>query len=207
MTDENHDKIESAVNQIIAALTDITEVLGLEQKPKKRRFMLEKALPTFRVGDTFTLEEDGCLYLDGNATEQGHWKRRVMAYHKNTLEHFPNILTDWMTEIPTTPPEPKEPRFCNMDERDHKTKQLFRKWLDKHPDERFFQAVRNFAGEYLQGNFRVNFIFASEQDAKNINPTTASDTFFWECDQMLKFKNESNAQSEQREQEGSCEKD
>lgn len=189
MTDENHDKIESAVNQIIAALTDITEVLELEQKPKKRRFMLEKALPTFRVGDTFTLEEDGCLYLDGDAKEQGHWKRRVMAYHKNTLEHFPNILTDWFEEVKPASSECYH-QICNPMEVDHKTKDLFRQWMDDHASAPFFEEVRRFAQMKLKPEFEINFLYVSTKEAIHTTSQSADPTE-WECDSLLEDKEES----------------
>lgn len=55
--------------------------------------------------------------------------------------------------------------------RDEKTKQLFIKYLEEHPDERFMQAVRNFIG--------VPFLVVSDTAPKE------GDTFYWECDEML----------------------
>ena len=56
--------------------------------------------------------------------------------------------------------------------RDEKTKQLFIKYLENHPEERFMQAVRNFIGvPYLVATGSV-----PEYD----------DTFYWEYDEMLK---------------------
>lgn len=48
-------------------------------------YKLLKDLPAFKAGDIFVLKKDG-LYLE---------RSRVMAYHKQTLKKFPNILTDW----------------------------------------------------------------------------------------------------------------
>lgn len=75
-----------------------------------KRYKLLKDLPTFNAGDEFVLRDNGCLYLNkvdavtGYLTGVGHWKNDVMAYHKRTLEQFPNILEDWFEEIE----EPKE---------------------------------------------------------------------------------------------------
>ena len=52
--------------------------------------------------------------------------------------------------------------------RSEKTKQDFIKYPEEHPDERFWQAVRNFAG--------VGFVFVGE----DIDGEDASDTFYWE---------------------------
>lgn len=56
--------------------------------------------------------------------------------------------------------------------RDGKTKQLFIKYLEEHPDERFMQAVRNFIG--------VSFLVAT-----SLPPRDGGDTFYWECDELL----------------------
>ena len=58
--------------------------------------------------------------------------------------------------------------------RDEKTKQLFIKYLEEHPSERFMQAVRNFIG--------VPFLVASG--------SVTQDTYHWECDEMLEEENE-----------------
>lgn len=56
-----------------------------------RKFILQKDLPTFKAGDVFYLSNFGSL-----ATEDG----TVVAYHKTTLEKFPNILSDeWFKEV------------------------------------------------------------------------------------------------------------
>lgn len=60
--------------------------------------------------------------------------------------------------------------------RDEKTKQLFIKYLEEHPNERFMQAVRNF--------IRVPFLVVSGF------PPKEGDTFYWECDEMLKEEDE-----------------
>lgn len=63
-----------------------------------KRYKLLEDLPTFNAGDIFELRDDGCLWLV-DMSEEGHWKKNVMAYHKHTLEAFPNILMDWFEEI------------------------------------------------------------------------------------------------------------
>ena len=57
--------------------------------------------------------------------------------------------------------------------RDEKTKQLFIKYLEEHPDERFMQSVRNFIG--------APFLVVTGSV-----PKEGKDTFYWECDEMLK---------------------
>lgn len=63
-----------------------------------RRYKLLKDLPTFKAGDEFLLEYNGCLYLQ-EGQMSNHRSDRVMAYHKKTLDRFPNILEDWFEEI------------------------------------------------------------------------------------------------------------
>ena len=88
------------MENLIAELEAITAKLKKTLEPKKRYFKLKRELPTFKVGSIMELCEDGSLYFD--ATQSGdsrHYKRWIMAYHKNTLEAFPNILEDWFEEI------------------------------------------------------------------------------------------------------------
>lgn len=54
--------------------------------------------------------------------------------------------------------------------RSEKTKQAFIDYLEEHPDERFWQAVRNFSG--------YPFILASEQPPADL--PYQLDTFHWE---------------------------
>ena len=78
-----------------------------------KRYKLLKDLPTFAKGDLFEIRGDGCLWWIGNSSfkcgwGQGHWRREVMAYHKNTLERFPNLLEEWFEKI-----EPKRPWYID----------------------------------------------------------------------------------------------
>lgn len=137
-----------------------------------KRYKLLRDLPTFSAGSIFTLEEDGCLYLDEACAHDDtrHWAPHIMAYHRKTLERFP-ILRDWFEDV--TP-------------RDAKTKEAFKRYLDAHEDERFFQAVRNFAQFYLGDEF--NFIYASKGplDYYVQHYEKMGDTFFLECDEKLR---------------------
>lgn len=57
-----------------------------------KRYKLLKDLPTFKAGDLFYISEYGALvYDDGDGG--------VMAYARQTLDAFPNILTEWFEEI------------------------------------------------------------------------------------------------------------
>lgn len=64
--------------------------------------------------------------------------------------------------------------------RDGYTKLAFMAYLKNHPDERFFQAIRNFCG-YMITN-KVNFIGISADGKKY------KDTFYIECDNEFSFK-------------------
>lgn len=88
------------MESIIAKLEEVTRELKKTLEPKKRFFKLLRDLPTFKAGDIMVLSEDGCLYFDATKNDESrHYKRWIMVYHKNTLEAFPNILTDWFEEI------------------------------------------------------------------------------------------------------------
>ena len=61
--------------------------------------------------------------------------------------------------------------------RDVRTRAAFEAYLQLHPDERFFQAVRNFTGAHLKSD--SNFVSVGSK------PEELEDTFYWECDDML----------------------
>lgn len=97
----------------------------------------------------------------------------LMAYFCTTVAKFPNILEDWFEEVPAPV-------------RDAKTKAAFEAYMTMHPDERFFQAVRNFTRSHLntKGTYVDRpFIIASDLPPKALYE---EDTFHWECDEMLK---------------------
>ena len=122
-------------------------------------YKLKKDLPTFKKGELFYLNEHGSLY---------RLKDDLMAYYHTTVAKFPNILKDWFEPAP-------EPW------RDHNTKELFIAYLYNHKDERFFQAVRNFTNLYLDGKVDRVCCHRSHRKAE-----WCDDTFYWECDDMLK---------------------
>lgn len=131
-------------------------------------YKLKKDLSTFKKGELFYINEYGCL-----ASAENH----VVAYMSSTMSKFPNILEDWFEEVPAPT-------------RDVKTKAAFGAYMTLHPDERFFQAVRNFTRRYLdtkKTGAERPFIVASD-----LPPTElyADDTFHWECDEMLKENDE-----------------
>lgn len=55
-------------------------------------YKLIKDLPTFKAGDLFYISEHGALVHDDGGLG-------VMAYARQTLDMFPNILTEWFEEI------------------------------------------------------------------------------------------------------------
>lgn len=120
-------------------------------------YKLKKDLPTFEEGELFYLDDWGSLY---------RVKDELLVYHYKTVAKFPNMLEDWFEEVPASV-------------RDVKTKAAFEAYMALHPDERFFQAVRNFTRRYLDSD--KSFIFASEMPPK----ADEEDTFYWECDDML----------------------
>lgn len=128
-------------------------------------YQLMKDLPTFKEGELF--------FIDGRGNLISCAHEDIVAYSEVTLKKFPSILENWFREVPAP-------------ERDSKTKYAFMEYISDHRDERFFQAIRNFAREHIQGDFKVNFLYASDHEAEVVNSATASDTFYWECDEMLK---------------------
>lgn len=126
-------------------------------------YRLTKDLPTFKAGELFFINNYGQLVSNEN--------KSIVAYSAATLKKFPNILEEWFeeTEKPT---------------RDINTKTAFVLYLHEHPDERFFQAVRNFARLYLDKS--INFVLAGPTGEREEGDDLYADTFYWECDKMLK---------------------
>lgn len=132
-------------------------------------YQLTKDLPTFNKGEIF--------YIDANGSLMSNKEPHVMAYAKSTLAKFPNILSEWFVE--TEKPV-----------RDINTKTAFVLYLHEHPDERFFQAVRNFAARYLEDAVSHVYVSGKVSDTNLSSHPTLVDTFYWECDEMLKGENE-----------------
>lgn len=125
-------------------------------------YKLVRDLPTFEEGEIF--------FIDGRGHLISRAHQNVVAYSGSTLAKFPNILKDWFVEVP----DPV---------RDQKTKEAFIEYLDKHKDERFFQALRNFSKGYLGEEF--NFIYSSKMPID-----VSHDTFYLECDRIHELKEE-----------------
>lgn len=79
-----------------------------------KRYKLLKDLPTFKAGEKFFISESGDLIAGTPRnpkqitveTLYGIPKKiDLMAYANETLEEFPNILTDWFEEVKATPSE------------------------------------------------------------------------------------------------------
>lgn len=121
-------------------------------------YKLKKDLPTFKKGELFYSDDPGNIIRA---------KDNLMAYNHTTVAKFPNILKDWFE--PASEPE-----------RDKMTKWKFFEYLQFHKDERFFQAIRNFTKEYI--DVAANFIASSDNGVVG----SFVDTFYWECDEMLK---------------------
>nr|DAU47677.1 MAG TPA: hypothetical protein [Caudoviricetes sp.] len=73
-----------------------------------KKYRLLKDLPTFKAGEEFFISDSGNL-IAGTPSDPKQitvetryglpMKIDLMAYAKETLEQFPNILTDWFEEI------------------------------------------------------------------------------------------------------------
>lgn len=124
------------------------------------KYKLAYPLPTFEKGEIFILDDDGTLRRESDG---------VPAYLRYTIERFPDILTKWF--IPIT--------------RDGLTKEAFKKYLDENPDQRFFQAVTNFAGEYLSDDFKYVYVSKKPLDYYVQHYDKFRDSFSIECDELL----------------------
>lgn len=134
-------------------------------------YRLKRDLPTFKEGELFYTDDLGSLY---------RVKDDLMAYYHKTIAKFPNMLEDWFEEVPAPI-------------RDVKTKAAFEAYMALHPEERFFQAVRNFTRRYL--NLKGTGVNGSFILVSNFPPAVhEDDTFYWECDEMLKEDDESKSE-------------
>lgn len=123
-------------------------------------YKLKKDLPTFKKGEQFFVNDYGQLI---SCAHEG-----VVAYSAHTLKRFPDVLKDWFEEVPAP-------------ERDSKTKYAFMEYISDHREERFFQAVLNFTRLYLDEKVDRVCCHRSHRKAE-----WCEDTFYWECDDMLK---------------------
>lgn len=128
-------------------------------------YRLKKDLPTFKAGDLFYTDDYGSLC---------HFKDDIMAYHHTTIAKFPDMLKDWF-----------EPAQAPI--RDVKTRAAFEAYLMMNPEQRFFQAIRNFTRIYLNENVVcIEATGFGNNDEENFR----DDTFDWECDEMLEEDDE-----------------
>lgn len=142
-------------------------------------YRLKKDLPTFNKGELFYMDDFGSIH---------RVKDDLLAYYHTTVDKFPNMLEDWFEEVPAP-------------ERDSNTKYAFMEYISDHKEQRFFQAVRNFAREYLGDEF--NFIYASERPLDDYvrHYDKFQDTFPFECDAIHNLLKEDKDDEEQRADE------
>ena len=124
------------------------------------KYKLVHDLPTFEKGEVFILDDGGTLRRESDG---------MPAYLRRTIEKFPDILTKWF--VPTV--------------RDGLTKEAFKKYLDENPNQRFFQAVTNFAGEYLSDDFKYVYVSKKPLDFYVQHYDKFRDSFPIECDELL----------------------
>lgn len=171
IVDEASKALNSENGEAVDVILKWVATRDKEEKEKMKYYRLKRDLPTFKEGELFYTDDLGSLY---------RVKDDLMAYYHKTVAKFPNILEDWFEEVPAPI-------------RDIKTKAAFEAYVTLHPDERFFQAVRNFTRRYLntkKTGAERPFIIASD-----LPPTElyADDTFHWECDEMLKEDDETES--------------
>lgn len=141
-------------------------------------YQLTKDLPTFKKGELFYSDGPGSLIRA---------KDKLMAYSHTTVAKFPNILKEWFREVPAP-------------ERDSKTKYAFMEYISDHKEERFFQAIRNFAREYLGDDF--SFIYASKKPLEDYvqRYDGFQDTFYFECDRIHELEHEEDEEDMRAEE-------
>lgn len=137
-----------------------------------KRYKLLKDLPTFKAGDEFFISESGDL-IAGTPEEPKTVRVReiipievnLMAYSKETLEQFPNILTDWFEEIK----EPKRIYYandfgCNVANMTENNNSIIRKSL---------KSVGNHFETYKEAKAYLEYLKAKaiiKQDTKGFKP-------------------------------------
>ena len=137
-----------------------------------KRYKLLKDLPTFKAGDEFFISKDGNLIA--GTPEKPKTVRvgditpievNLMAYAKETLEQFPNILTDWFEEIK----EPKRIYYtndfgCNVANMTENNNSIIRKSL---------KSVGNHFETYEEAKAYLEYLKAKaiiKQDTKGFRP-------------------------------------
>ena len=142
-----------------------------------KRYKLLKDLPTFNAGDEFFISKGGNL-VAGTPEEPKTVRVReitpievnLMAYSKETLEQFPNILTDWFEEIK----EPKRIYYandfgCNVANMTENNNSIIRKSL---------KSVGNHFETYEEAKAYLEYLKAKtiiKQDAKGFKPNWSNE--------------------------------
>lgn len=150
-----------------------------------KRFKLLKDLPTFKAGEEFFISKSGNL-IAGTPSDPKQiavetryglpMKIDLMAYAKETLEEFPNILKDWFKEI-EEPELPKE-FFCVDIDRvlgydysyfssSKNTRQEYIRFIEKYKSVGNYFETREEAEKYLE-YLKAKAII--KQDTKGFTP-------------------------------------
>lgn len=137
-----------------------------------KRYKLLKNLPTFKAGEEFFISENGNLIAGTpekpkivRVGEIEPIEISLMAYAKETLEKFPNILTDWFEEIE----EPKRIYYandfgCNVANMTENNNSIIRKSL---------KSVGNHFETYEEAKAYLEYLKAKaiiKQDIKGFKP-------------------------------------
>lgn len=133
-----------------------------------KRYKLLKDLPTFKAGEEFFISKSGNLIAGTPSdpkqitveTRYGFpMKIDLMAYAQETLEEFPNILTDWFEEIEELK-MPKEFFFISVNKVvnvnynsfsfDEESRQNYRDIIEKYKSVGNCFKTKEEAEEYLE---------------------------------------------------------
>lgn len=150
-----------------------------------KRYKLLKDLPTFKAGEEFFISDNGNLIAGTPSnpkqitveTRYGlPMKIDLMAYAKETLEEFPNILKDWFEEI-EEPELPKEFFCIDIDKvigygysyfsMNENTIQEYIRFIEK------YKSVGNYFDTEEEAEKYLEYLKAKEvikQDAKGFKP-------------------------------------
>lgn len=109
-----------------------------------KRYRLKKALPTFKAGEVFVLWdsiEGPGLFRESDG---------IMAYHRKTLDKFPNILEEWFEEIRPVGPLIK----------DEKIRKAVKVWAEAN------NVLEVFAGRVGDGTYMTLLELYDEDDER-----------------------------------------
>lgn len=150
-----------------------------------KRYKLLKDFPTFKAGEEFFISKSGNLIAGTPSnpkqitveTQYGlPMKIDLMAYANETLEEFPNILTDWFEEV-KEPELPKEFFYINIDmvtgysfsyfSMDENTRQEYIRFMERYKSVGNFFETKEEAEKYLE-YLKAKAII--KQDTKGFKP-------------------------------------